>query len=110
MRMRRALLYGLSLALLLSLAACRRAQTGRQEPQEPAPAASSAPEDASAPGQSSGEQREELSEDELLDYFQLVYDSGKAAEMDSPEEQVKLELDLLETICRNDNKELPSGY
>lgn len=48
--MKRALLYGLSLALLLSLAACRKSQAGQQEPlREPNPAASSVPADSSTP-------------------------------------------------------------
>lgn len=47
--MKKALLYSLSLALLLSLAACHKPQTNQQEPSQPEPAATSAPADVSTP-------------------------------------------------------------
>lgn len=119
--MKKALLYGLSLALLLSLAACSKPQTDQQEPSQPDPAATSTPADVStpeqeqptAPEQLSDKQNEEkqpLSGDALISYFKLAYDSSKVAETDSLEEQIKFELFMLDTLCNNDNKQLPADY
>lgn len=47
--MKKALLYGLSLAMLLSLAACHKPQADQQEPSQPDPATTSVPADVSNP-------------------------------------------------------------
>lgn len=47
--MKKALVFGLSLAMLLSLAACHKPQTDQQEPSQPDPATTSAPADVSTP-------------------------------------------------------------
>lgn len=47
--MKKALLYSLSLALLLSLAACHKPQADQQEPSQPDPATTSVPADVSTP-------------------------------------------------------------
>lgn len=109
------LAFGLSAVLALSLTSCGGQQA--QEPQEPRQEVQQADpvstEPTAAPVEvkdSQPKEQQELSGDALISYFQLTYDSSKVAETDSLEEQIKFELFMLDTICTNDNKQLPADY
>lgn len=56
------------------------------------------------------QQKAELSGDELIEYFQLVYDTCSALDTSYAEEQTAMELDILVSFCDTDNKKLPSDY
>lgn len=56
------------------------------------------------------EEKQPLSGDALIRYFQLTYDSCGAFESDSQEEQINFELDMLMSFCDTDGKKLPSDY
>lgn len=113
--MKKTLIYGLSLALVLSLTACRRPEPAQPaEPQEPAQDTQQTEpvttEPAPPPEQLSSQEKPELSEDALIRYFQLTYDSCKAADSSSPEEQISFELEMLQSFCDTDGEKLPADY
>lgn len=121
--MKRALIYSLSLALLLSLTACHRAQAEQQDTNQPEPAAVSTPADISTPEpekpaapeqlSSKAEQTEpeELSGEALTHYFKLAYDGSKAYVSGlSTEEAIDWEIDVLGIRAQNENQRLPDDY
>lgn len=121
--MKKALIYSLSLALLLSLTACHRAQAEQQDTNQPEPAAVSTPADISTPEpekpaapeqlSSKAEQTEleELSGEALTHYFKLAYDGSKAYVSGlSTEEAIDWELDVLNIRAQNENQRLPDDY
>ena len=107
------LISGLSLLLTFSLAGCGGQQT-QQEPQEPKqevqqtePIMTS----DNAPEQLSNDrEQQELSGDELIEYFQLVYNTCSVLDTSYTEEQIVIELDMLVSFCDTDGKKLPSDY
>lgn len=56
------------------------------------------------------EEKQTLSGDALIRYFQLTYDSCGAFESDSQEEQINFELDMLLSFCDTDGEKLPTDY
>ena len=56
------------------------------------------------------EEKQFLSGDALIRYFQLTYDSCGAFESDSQEEQINFELDMLVSFCDTDGEKLPTDY
>ena len=56
------------------------------------------------------EEKQPLSGDELISYFQLAYDSCSAFESASQEEQINFELDILASFCDTDGEKLPADY
>lgn len=116
--MKKTLIYGLSLALVLSLAACHRPEPEQPaEPREPAQeiqqTGAAATEPAAPPAQPeqlSSQEKPELSGDELIRYFQLTYDSCTAADSSSLEEQISFELEMLQSFCDTDGEKLPADY
>ena len=56
------------------------------------------------------EEKQPLSGDELISYFQLAYDSCSAFESASQEEQINFELDILVSFSDTDGEKLPADY
>ena len=56
------------------------------------------------------EEKQPLSGDALIRYFQLTYDSCGSFESDSQEEQINFELDMLVSFCDTDGEKLPTDY
>lgn len=109
--MKKALLYSLSLALLLSLAACRRAQ------QPAAPAASqpaaSEPEvqTPAAPEQLSSKQLPEITRDELLKVFEEQYAILQSIDDSDSEDTIQNELFTIQfTVEEAMEKSLPDDF
>lgn len=109
--MKKALLYSLSLALLLSLTACRRAQ------QPAAPAASqpaaSEPEvqTPAAPEQLSSKQLPEITRDELLKVFEEQYTILQSIDDSDSEETIQNELFTIQfTVEEAMEKSLPDDF
>ena len=107
--MKKALIYALALALALSLTAC--GQPSAEPPADPAPSASALePVQDITPEPVSNEVKE-LSGDELLEYFQTVYDicqkfhTAKALDV-----LINEELEFLEGLTESDGYTLPSDY
>lgn len=107
------LISGLSLLLTFSLAGCG-GQEAQQEPQElkqevqqtePIMTSDNAPEQLS-----NDREQQELSGDELIEYFQLVYNTCSVLDTSYTEEQIAIELDMLVSFCDTDGKKLPSDY
>ena len=108
------LISGLSLLLTFSLASCG-SQQAQQEPQEPKqevqqtePIMTS----DNAPEQLSNDrEQQELSGDELIEYFQLVYGTSDGLNyLKTLEEKIDFEIEVLEVRAENENKLLPSDY
>lgn len=108
------LISGLSLLLTFSLAGCG-GQQAQQEPQEPKqevqqtePIMTS----DNAPEQLSNDrEQQELSGDELIEYFQVVYGTSDGLNyLKTLEEKIDFEIEVLEVRAENENKLLPSDY
>ena len=56
------------------------------------------------------QEKAELSGDELIEYFQLVYDTCSILDTSYTEEQIAIELGMLVSFCDTDGKKLPSDY
>ena len=56
------------------------------------------------------QEKAELSGDELIEYFQLVYNTCSVLDTSYTEEQIAIELDMLVSFCDTDGKKLPSDY
>lgn len=119
--MKKALLYALTLALVLSLTAC--GQPKAEQPTDPAPSTSapvdtSTQEPAAAPEPIKDTTLEpienevkELSGAELLEYFQLSYDTvNDIMPSRSPDEKISYEIIFLEERTESDGYTLPSDY
>ena len=119
--MKKALLYALTLALALSLTACGQPKT--EQPTDPAPSTSapvdtSTQEPAAAPEPIKDTTLEpienevkELSGAELLEYFQLSYDTvNDIMPSRSPDEKISYEIIFLEERTESDGYTLPSDY
>ena len=119
--MKKALLYALTLALALSLTACGQPKT--EQPTDPAPS-TSAPVDTSTqepaatpepvkdttPEPTENEVKE-LSGAELLEYFQLSYDTvNDIMPSKSTDEKISYEIIFLEERTESDGYTLPSDY
>ena len=61
-------------------------------------------------GNQNNQEKAELSGDELIEYFQLAYDSCGSFESTSQEEQINFELDILASFCDTDGEKLPADY
>ncbi|WP_160666978.1 SH3 domain-containing protein [Colidextribacter sp. OB.20] len=108
------LISGLSLLLTFSLAGCG-GQQAQQEPQEPDQEKVQQTEPImtsdNAPEQLSNDrEQQEPSGDELIEYFQLVYNTCSVLDTSYTEEQIAIELDMLVSFCDTDGKKLPSDY
>ena len=119
--MKKALLYALTLALALSLTAC--GQPKAEQPPDPTPS-TSAPVDTSTqepaatpepvkdttPEPTENEVKE-LSGAELLEYFQLSYDTvNDIMPSKSTDEKISYEIIFLEERTESDGYTLPSDY
>lgn len=56
------------------------------------------------------EEKQPLSGDALIRYFQLTYDSCVTLNSASQEEQISFELNMLASFCDTDGEKLPSDY
>ena len=56
------------------------------------------------------EEKQPLSGDALIRYFQLTYDSCVTLNSASQEEQISFELNILASFCDTDGEKLPSDY
>lgn len=114
--MKKALIYSLSLALLLSLTACHRAQAEQQDASQPGPAAVSTPADVSTPEPATPEQLSskaglsEITHDELLNVFQQEYDTSKGLYHSDSEDTIQGELLAIQITVEGMEKALPSDY
>lgn len=111
--MKKALIYSLSLALLLSLTACHRAQAGQPDPaaaSTPADVSAPEPEKSTTPEQLSDKQLPEITHDELLEVFQEEYDISKSIFNSDDEETIRSELEMIKIVVENMDKTLPSDY
>ena len=120
--MKKALLFSLSLALLLSLTACHKPQ--EDQPTDPAPS-TSAPEPIATPepikdttpkttedaqSPEDGQALEELNHDELIAVFEPVYEASKEVNNSDSEETIQNELLMIEMTTASMSKSLPSDY
>lgn len=127
--MKKALAYALSLALVLSLAACSKPQADQLDSNQPDPAATTDQVDATTPepeqptatqlsqteeqaGVQPFDTENVLQGDELIAVFQSVYNTGKEQVGASDDEQLELELAILpiEAQALGKGKQLPSDY
>lgn len=117
--MKKALIYSLSLALLLSLTACHRAQADQPDASQPDPAAVSTPADVSTPEPEKPAAPEQLSSktglseithDELLNVFQQEYDTSKDLYHSDSEDTIQGELLAIQITVEGMGKALPSDY
>lgn len=124
--MKKILIYGLSLALLLSLTACHKSEP--EQPTEPTttPAATSEPaQEPNTPEQLSSKDQQdnvgliedqgskelqEISHDELIAVFQQQYDISKSIYNSDDEETISSELGMIKIVVENMDKTLPSDY
>lgn len=124
--MKKALIYSLSLALLLSLTACHKSEP--EQPTEPTttPAATSEPaQEPNTPEQLSSKDQQdnigliedqgskelqEISHDELIAVFQQQYDISKSIYNSDDEETISSELGMIKIVVENMDKTLPSDY
>ena len=56
------------------------------------------------------EEKQPLSGDALIRYFQLTYDSCVTLDSASQKEQISFELNMLASFCDTDGEKLPSDY
>lgn len=117
--MKKALIYSLSLVLLLSLTACHRAQADQPDASQPDPAAVSTPADVSTPEPEKPAAPEQLSSkaglseithDELLNVFQQEYDTSKDLYHSDSEDTIQGELLAIQITVEGMEKALPSDY
>lgn len=119
--MKKALLYALTLALVLSLTSCGQPKT--EQPTDPAPSTSvpvdtSTQEPAATPEpvkdttpEPTENEVKELSGAELLEYFQLSYDTvNDIMPSKSTDEKISYEIIFLEERTESDGYTLPSDY
>lgn len=121
--MKKALIYTLSLALVLSLTACHKSEP--EQPTEPTtPAATSEPaQEPNTPEQLSSKDQQdnvgvvdtkqelqEISHDELIAVFQQQYDISKSIYNSDDEETISSELGMIKIVVENMDKTLPSDY
>lgn len=124
--MKKALIYTLSLALVLSLTACHKSEP--EQPTEPTttPAATSesaqepnTPEQLSSKDQQDNvgliedqgsKELQEISHDELIAVFQQQYDISKSIYNSDDEETISSELGMIKIVVENMDKTLPSDY
>ncbi|MCI9634663.1 MAG: SH3 domain-containing protein [Ruminococcus sp.] len=126
--MKKALLYALTLALVLSLTSCGQPKT--EQPTDPAPSTSvpvdtstqepaatpepikdTAPkptEDAQPP--EDGQALEEISHDELIAVFEEEYEISKNIYNSDEEEVIRSELEMIKIVVKNMDRALPSDY
>lgn len=117
--MKKALIYSLSLALLLSLTACHKPQADQQDTSQPDPAATSPPADIStpepekstSPEQLSNKQLPEISHDELLEVFEEQYAILQSVDDSDSEDTIQNELFTIQFMIEESmEKSLPSDY
>lgn len=119
--MKKALIYSLSLALLLVvvLVACHKPQAGQPDASQPDPAAASTPADVSTPEPEKPAAPEQLSSraglseithDELLNVFQQEYDTSKGLYHSDSEDTIQGELLAIQITVEGMGKALPSDY
>lgn len=119
--MKKALIYSLSLALLLVvvLVACHKPQAGQPDASQPDPAAVSTPADVSTPETEKHAAPEQLSSkaglseithDELLNVFQQEYETSKDIYHSDTEETIQGELLAIQFTVDSMDKALPSDY
>lgn len=119
--MKKALIYSLSLALLLVvvLVACHKPQADQPDASQPDPAAVSTPADVSTPEPEKHTAPEQLSSraglseithDELLNVFQQEYDTSKDLYHSDSEDTIQGELLAIQITVEGMGKALPSDY
>lgn len=114
--MKKALIYSLSLALLLSLTACHRAQVDQPDTNQPEPAAVSTQADVSTPKPATPEQLsskaelQEISHDELIEVFEKEYEISKGVYNSDSEDTIQGELLAIQFTVDSMDKSLPSDY
>lgn len=108
--------------MLLSLAACSKAQPSQQEPNQPDPDTTSTPADVSTPEPSPAPPTlepladvapapQELSQEELQSYFSKAYESSSTYVSSlNIKEAIDWELDVLKLTTERENKLLPPDY
>ena len=116
--MKKILIYGLSLAMLLSLTACHKSEP--EQPTEPTttPAATSEPvqepttaEPTDTTGQLSNKQLPEISHDELLEVFEEQYAILQSVDDSDSEDTIRNELFTIQFMIEESmEKSLPSDY
>lgn len=116
--MKKILIYGLSLAMLLSLTACHKSEP--EQPTEPTttPAATSEPaqepttaEPTDTTGQLSNKQLPEISRDELLEVFEEQYAILQSIDNSDSEDAIQNELFTIQFMIEESmEKSLPSDY
>lgn len=109
--MKKVLIYGLSLALVLSLTACHKSEP--EQPTEPTtPAATSEPaQEPNTPEQLSNKQLPEISHDELLEVFEEQYAILQSIDDSDSEDTIRNELFTIQFMIEESmEKSLPSDY
>lgn len=108
--MKKALLYSLSLALLLSLAACNKPQTEQQDTSQPDPAATSTPADASTPEPETPVTPEQLSNKQEQD--EVSEDTQAPVDQQDPVEEAPVQLfkDCNETVYATGTVNIRASY
>lgn len=110
--MKKALIYTLSLALVLSLTACHKSEP--EQPTEPTttPAATSeSAQEPNTPEQLSNKQLPEISRDELLEVFEEQYAILQSIDNSDSEDAIQNELFTIQFMIEESmEKSLPSDY
>lgn len=126
--MKKALIYTLSLALVLSLTACHKSEP--EQPTEPTTTPAATSESAQEPNPpeqlSSKDQQdnvgliedntqapepEELSGDALIAFFKLAYKTSDGISyLETLDEKIDFEIEVLEIRAKDENKILPADY